>query len=399
MTHDAGRLTVSALVELIRDVVESNFVTVTVEGEISNLGMPASGHWYFTLKDSRAQLRAVMFRGRNRLLAERPRDGQRVVCRGTVTVYSARGEVQLVVEELVPAGIGDLQRAFEALKIKLDAEGLFAMARKRPLPEFPLTIGVVTSATGAAIHDILHVLRRRSAGLRLLLCPVRVQGEGAAAEIVEAIALLNREASSDVLIVGRGGGSIEDLWAFNEETVARAISGSTIPVISAVGHEVDVTIADLVADVRAPTPSAAAEMVAKSRLELEAHLDHLLVRLQSCLRQSLRLLGERLDRHDARLLASARAFSARQQPVAELQARLIRSMQALLRQHADRLAGNAGRLEALSPLGQLARGYAIVSRVRDGNGLGSVRSLRVGEALWVRLSDGQLRTCIEEIEK
>ncbi|MDT8442028.1 MAG: exodeoxyribonuclease VII large subunit [Desulfuromonadales bacterium] len=399
MSAESGRLTVSALVALIGEVVESNFVTVTVEGEMSNLAMPASGHWYFTLKDSKAQLRAVMFRGRNRLLPERPHDGQRVVCRGAVTVYSARGEMQLVVEELVPAGLGDLQRAFEALKQKLDAEGLFATTRKRALPEFPLTVGVVTSATGAAIHDILNVLRRRAAGLRLLLCPVRVQGEGAAAEIAAAIELLNNDASSDVLIVGRGGGSIEDLWAFNEEVVARAIAGSTIPVISAVGHEVDITIADLVADVRAPTPSAAAEIVAKNRLELEAHLDHLLVRLHSCVRQSLRLLGERLDRHDTRLHAAARELAARQQPVVQLQTRLTRAMQTLLRQRADQLATHAGRLEALSPLRQLARGYAIVSRERDGAGLDSVKALRVGDPLWVRLSDGRLRSRIEEVEE
>jgi exodeoxyribonuclease VII large subunit len=279
------KLTVSGLVALLQEVVETNFVTVTVEGEVSNFAAPASGHWYFTLKDSGSQLRSVMFRSRNRQMTSLPRDGMQVVCSGTVTVYVARGEMQLVVDNLTQGGQGMLQAAFEALKENLAKEGLFAMERKRPLPAFPQSVGIVTSATGAAIHDILNILRRRAPDVRLLLKPVKVQGDGAAEEIVEAIKDLNQYGGLDVLIVGRGGGALEDLWAFNEESVARAIAGSDVPVISAVGHETDFTIADLVADLRAPTPSAAAELVAKNRQELEAHLDHLIIRV--CLMMSL----------------------------------------------------------------------------------------------------------------
>jgi len=223
MQEQTSILTVSRLNALLREVVEDNFVQVVVEGEISNFSTPASGHCYFSLKDADAQLRAVMFRSQSRLLGFTPQNGMQVICRGRVTLYTQRGELQLVVESLEPKGAGNLQLAFDQLKARLAAEGLFDAGRKRPLPAFPETIGVVTSATGAAIHDILNVLRRRGAGVRVLLRPVRVQGEGAAAEIAEAIAELNRHGEADVLIVGRGGGSLEDLWAFNEEPVARAI--------------------------------------------------------------------------------------------------------------------------------------------------------------------------------
>jgi len=221
VTDTSRKLTVSGLVALLQDVVESNFVTVTVEGEISNFAAPASGHWYFTLKDGGSQLRGVMFRSQNRLVDSPPRDGMQVVCSGTVTVYVARGEMQLVVNSLTHGGQGQLQAAFEALKEKLSGEGLFALDRKRPLPAFPQSVGIVTSATGAAIHDILNVLQRRAPDVRLLLKPVRVQGDGAAEEIAKAIEELNQYGGLDVLIVGRGGGSLEDLWAFNEEVVAR----------------------------------------------------------------------------------------------------------------------------------------------------------------------------------
>ncbi|PLX78677.1 MAG: exodeoxyribonuclease VII large subunit [Desulfuromonas sp.] len=391
-------MTVSQLVELIRELVEDNFVTVSVEGEVSNLARPSSGHWYFTLKDSRSQLRAVMFRGRNRLIDSPPRDGQRVVCRGALSVYSARGELQLVVDELDAAGVGDLQQAFQELKGRLAAEGLFDPSRKKSLPAFPRTVGIVTSPTGAVIHDILNVLRRRAPGLRLLLCPVKVQGQGAAEEIAAAIDLLSRHGESDVLVVGRGGGSLEDLWAFNEEVVARAIVASRIPVISAVGHEVDVTISDLVADLRAPTPSAAAELVAKSRLELEAHLDHLQARLQSYLRQTLDLLGARLDRYELQLKGVEREFTALGQSVSQLQRRLEMAMESRMRHLNERLAGNCGRLDALSPLQQLARGYAIVSRDPAGHGLRSIAEVEPGQRLWIRLSDGQLLSRVEEVE-
>jgi exodeoxyribonuclease VII large subunit len=392
-----AKLTVSRLVELIREVVESNFFAVTVEGEVSNFAVPSSGHWYFTLKDGQAQLRAVMFRSRNRLVAIPPADGLKMVCSGTVSVYPARGEVQFIVDTLVPAGIGSLQAAFEALKARLAAEGLFAEARKRSLPTFPCTVGIVTSPTGAAIHDLLNVLRRRAPGLRILLRPVRVQGEGAAAEIAAGIADLNRHGAADVLIVGRGGGSLEDLWAFNEETVARAIAASAIPVISAVGHEVDVTIADFVADLRAPTPSAAAELVAKSRLELESHVDHLIMRLQSRVTQGLDLYGERLAGLQNRLQQAARNWPARLEQVDHREQRLVLAMHGLLRRLGDQLARDAGQLDALSPLNQLARGYVIASRDPQGRDPVEFSELAPGEQLWLRFSAGRARTRVEEI--
>jgi len=397
LTHN--NLTVSRLVALIGEVVESNFFAVTVEGEVSNFAAPTSGHWYFTLKDGQSQLRAVMFRSRNRLVVTPPADGLTMVCTGTVSVYAARGEVQLIVDSLAPTGVGSLQAAFEALKVRLAAEGLFAEARKRPLPAFPRTVGIVTSMTGAAIHDMLNVLKRRAPGMRVVLCPARVQGEGAAGEIAAAIADLNRQGTADVLIVGRGGGSLEDLWAFNEEVVARAIVASAIPVISAVGHEIDVTIADYAADLRAPTPSAAAELVAKSRLELESHVDHLIMRLQSRITQGLALYRERLSGLEGRLQSAARIWPARGDHIGQLEHRLERAMAGLLRRLEDQLGRNAGRLDALSPLSQLARGYVIASRDPAGGRPADFSELAVGEQLWLRFAKGRARTRIEDLSE
>lgn len=398
MSDGSLKLTVSGLVALLQEVVESNFVSVVVEGEISNFASPASGHWYFTLKDNGAQLRSVMFRNRNRLQVGPPRDGMLVTCAGTVTVYAARGELQLVVDSLAQGGQGSLQAAFEALKAKLAAEGLFAEARKRTLPGSPQAVGVVTSASGAAIHDILNILQRRAPEVHLLLRPVRVQGDGAAAEIATAIDDLNRYGGLDVLIVGRGGGSLEDLWAFNEESVARAIARSKIPVIAAVGHETDFTIADLVADLRAPTPSAAAELVAKNRQEMEAHLDHLIIRLHSRMDQSLCLTAERVGGFEGRLKQAARDFAALPASLAVFEQRLVLAMRALIRQFADRLGMSAGRLDTLSPLLQLERGYVIASRSEGCRGLVSTAELKPGDLLWLRFARGQVRTRVEEVE-
>ncbi len=398
MAEMPRKLTVSGLVSLLQEVVESNFVAVTVEGEISNFAAPASGHWYFTLKDSGAQLRGVMFRNRNRLLDEPPQNGTQVVCSGTVTVYAARGEMQLVVDSLAQGGQGQLQASFEALKEKLSSEGLFAVERKRSLPVFPQSVGIVTSATGAAIHDILNVLRRRAPDVRLMLRPVKVQGEGAAAEIAAAIEALNQYGGLDVLIVGRGGGSLEDLWAFNEEVVARAIAESVAPVISAVGHETDFTIADFVADLRAPTPSAAAELVAKNRQDLEAHLDHLIIRLHSRIDQSLSLVAERISGLEGRLKLAVRDFTALPDDVADLEKRLSLAMRAKMRQYVDRLGMTAGRLDALSPLLQLDRGYVIASHEQGGSGLVSAEDLKPGDHLWLRFARGQAHTRVEEVD-
>lgn len=265
--------TVSVLTQEIRSAIEPKFVDVWVAGEVSNFRPAASGHIYFTLKDESAQIRAVCFRNQARYLKFRPQDGVSLIARGRLSVYEPRGEYQLVVEFLEPAGIGALQLAFEQLKQKLAAEGLFLPERKKPLPLLPRTIGVVTSPTGAVIRDILHVLRRRFCNINVLLYPARVQGSDAAAEIVKGIRYFNQRMLVDVVIVARGGGSVEDLWAFNEETVARAIADSTLPIISAVGHETDFTIADFVADLRAPTPSAAAELAVHRKQDFEIEIE------------------------------------------------------------------------------------------------------------------------------
>lgn len=390
-------LTVSRLNALLRDLVEDNFVQVLVEGEISNFSTPASGHWYFSLKDAEAQMRAVMFRAQSRLLRFVPKNGTQVICSGRVTLYAQRGELQLVVESLEPKGVGSLQLAFEQLKHKLAAEGLFADERKRPLPAFPRTVGVVTSATGAAIHDILNVLRRRGAGVRVLLCPVRVQGDGAAAEIAEAIGRLNRQGDADVLIVGRGGGSLEDLWAFNEEVVARAIHGSRIPVISAVGHEIDYSIADFVADLRAATPSAAAELVARSRLELEGHLDHLILRLAGQMRGRLDLCRERVAGLSRRLRSPRQTLAMDRQRLNELVRRLPLAMRRRVRERNLHLAAWSDRLHSLSPLRILARGYAIATDAR-GCPVKDVATLKAGDRLRIRFHRGRAEATIGEID-
>ncbi|HKX04656.1 MAG TPA: exodeoxyribonuclease VII large subunit, partial [Methylomirabilota bacterium] len=283
----------------IKSSLEETFPAVWVEGEISNLRTPSSGHAYFTLKDDTAQLRCVLFRGRGRRVAFQPEDGMQVLAFGGLDVYVARGEYQLVVELLEPKGVGALQLAFEQLKRKLEAEGLFDAGRKRPLPVFPRTIGIVTSRTGAAIRDMLHVIDRRFGELRILVTPVRVQGEEAPGEIVRALRDLQTVEALDVVIVGRGGGSIEDLWAFNDERVARAIAACRVPVISAVGHETDFTIADFVADLRAPTPSAAAELVVREKEQV----GRAVVELYQSLKQ---VMAERLERERERVEVLAR---------------------------------------------------------------------------------------------
>jgi exodeoxyribonuclease VII large subunit len=390
-------LTVSRLNELLKEVVEENFWEVWVEGEVSNFSAPSSGHYYFVLKDERAAVRAVMFRPYNRLLPFVPGDGMKVLCRGRVSLYPQRGELQVLVEAMEVCGLGNLHLAFRQLKEKLAAEGLFAEERKRSLPALPRVVGVVTSPTGAAIRDILNVLSRRGAGIRILLAPVKVQGEGAAAEVAAAIADLNRQGEADVLIVGRGGGSLEDLWAFNEEVVARAIHASRIPVISAVGHEIDVTISDLVADLRAPTPSAAAELVVKSRLELEAHLDHLEALLLSRMSALFRLLKERLQSLEKRLSSPLERLELQRRRCREAVLRLETAMRRVLESRSARLSALAGRLEALSPLRILARGFSVVAREKDGTLVRRAGQLGVGERLLIRFHEGQARVVTEEI--
>jgi len=436
-------LTVSRLTALLRGVLEENFEQLWVQGEVSNLSYPSSGHCYFTLKDAGAQLRCVMFKGTVKNLKFRLTDGMALIARGRISVYDQRGEYQLICEYMEPAGIGALQTAFVQLKEKLAHEGLFAEAHKISMPRFPRKIGVITSPTGAAIHDILNVLKRRFASLEVLLYPVRVQGEGAALEIARAIDEMNRLAEVDIVIVGRGGGSIEDLWAFNEEVVARAVYRSKIPIISAVGHETDWTICDFVADLRAPTPSAAAEMVIASSNELRSQIDALSHRLQRSVENLLaahdgRLEGLRRALHDPRTMLGHlaqrmddltvrlemgldAALSRRRDRFERLQQTLrhndpkgrieaLRQRISLLSvrtEHslAQRLEGirqefgdNAARLEVLSPLKTLARGYAIATRGRGGTVVTDAAMLTTGEQLLLRLHRGQVCCRVESLE-
>ncbi len=390
----SAAITVSTLVQLLQELVEDNFVEVLVQGELSNVSQPPSGHYYFTLKDKKSQIKCAMFRSHVRALRFKPSDGLAVICRGRVSVYPQRGDLQLIVEGIEPEGIGALQLAFDQLKDKLEKEGLFAEKLKKALPPFPQTIGVVTSATGAAIQDILHVLRRRSAGLRVLLRSVRVQGAGAAEEIAAAIADLNKESEPDVLIVGRGGGAREDLWAFNEEIVARAIAASKIPVISAVGHEIDFSISDLVADLRAPTPSAAAELVVQNRLELERHLDQLTLRLAAQIRSRLSLFSSYLYGLEKRLKAPAELVQIQQLRLQQLRLHLEQVMTGIVDQQNHELALLFGRLQTLSPLAVLSRGYAIVKQMKTGQIIHTSDQLKIGDQLQIDLASGEVAATV-----
>lgn len=435
-------LTVSRLTSLLKDLIEENFSHVWVEGEVSNLATPASGHLYFTLKDRDAMLRCVMFRSSSKALKFQPEEGMALILRGRLSVYDQRGEYQLVVEYAEPKGIGALQAAFMQLKERLAGEGLFDESHKLPLPRMPQRVGVVTSVSGAAIHDILTVMGRRHAGVSILIHPVRVQGEGAAAEIAAAIENLNRLKAADVLIVGRGGGSLEDLWAFNEEIVARAVYHSRIPIISAVGHETDWSICDYVADLRAATPSAAAEMVCVAREELVNQLDSLTHRMHqaiavqmrvraqnlSALRRALhdptRLMGhlvqrvddlsERLDRALHNLMARRREQLSRyEQHLSSLHPALrisrLRQELLLLSEQAERrithqidclskAQGEAtARLESLSPLHTLARGFSVAERIRDGKIVTGIEEIAVGDRLQLRLHRGSALCSVEKI--
>jgi exodeoxyribonuclease VII large subunit len=371
--------TVSELAMRIKAQLEDQFPAVWVEGEISNLRTPSSGHAYFTLKDDGAQLRCVLFRGRGRRVAFQPEDGMQVLAFGGLDVYLARGEYQLVVELLEPKGVGALQLAFEQLKRKLAGEGLFEEARKRPLPPFPRTIGIVTSPTGAAIRDMLHVIDRRFADLRILITPVRVQGEEAPGEIVGALRDLESVEDLDVVIVGRGGGSIEDLWAFNDERVARAIAGCRVPVISAVGHETDFTIADFVADLRAPTPSAAAELVVREKLQVARALVTLYENLKQAMAGRLERERERVEALGKRrvLTDAARALRDLYRRVDDLTARLTRAVRGSERQATHRLSLATNALRSLNPVARIANGTVLLAQLRGRLASAAVHSVKV----------------------
>ena len=434
-------LTPSQLNALARNLLEDTFPLIWVEGELGNLSRPASGHLYLTLKDARAQVRCAMFKPKSSWLKFVPREGQRVLARGRLTLYEARGDYQLVLDHMEEAGEGALRRAFEELKARLQAEGLFDAERKRPLPRFPARVGVITSPSGAAVRDVLSVLARRFPLIQAEVLPVPVQGEGAAAQIT---AMLQRAAASDrydVLVLARGGGSLEDLWAFNDERLARAIAACQVPVVSAIGHETDFSLADFAADLRAPTPSVAAELIVPDREELLRRLRQLDARLRSQQLQRLRQAMQRADRAALRLNAlrpqarldalrrrqaeALRRLSAAWQRRLERERARLRHADAVLRathpqrrlaalrerlavlaprpraavarqlaHQALRLRGLARSLEAVSPLATVARGYAILQR-EDGHVVRSVLDAAPGDRLSARVQDGRLRLKVE----
>lgn len=402
-TRDDGPRTfsVSELTLRIKGLLESTFTSVWVAGEISNLSRPRSGHCYLTLKDDQAQLPAVLWRGTAGRLRFDLNDGLEVVCRGRLDVYPPRGRYQLIIEEIHPKGLGALELALRQLREKLAREGLFDDDRKRPLPRFPRRVAVVTSPTGAAIRDFLEVLRRRHAGVDVWVFPVRVQGEGAAEEIAAAIADANRLIDRpDCLVVTRGGGSLEDLWAFNEEVVVRAIAASAIPVISGVGHEVDVTLSDLAADVRALTPSEAAERVAPAAEEIRAQLSHHRDRMSAALRSRLTESGLRLQTIESspafrRPLDRIFEMSRR---LDELDARSARAMGARLESSRRSVVSLSAQLESLSPLAVLKRGYSLTQRADDGQVVRSASDLEIGQSIRTRLARGEVVSRVEEME-
>ncbi|MEQ9918020.1 exodeoxyribonuclease VII large subunit [Pectobacterium aroidearum] len=426
--------TVSRLNQTVRQLLEMEMGQIWLSGEISNLSQPSSGHWYFTLKDERAQVRCAMFRTSNRRVTFRPQNGQQVLIRATITLYEPRGDYQLLAESMQPAGDGLLQQQFEQLKQKLAAEGLFDQQFKQVLPSPAKQVGVITSASGAALHDILQVLQRRDPSLPVIVYPTSVQGADAPLQIVRAIELANQREECDVLIVGRGGGSLEDLWSFNDERVARAIFASHIPIVSAVGHETDVTIADFVGDLRAPTPSAAAELVSRNQLELlrqiqsqrqrlemamdyylaqrnrdftrlhhrlqqqhpqlrlarqQAQLVKLRQRLDDAMQQQLRQTSRRSERLQQRLMQQqpqTRIHRA-QQRLQQLSYQMQSAVERQLNQNKQKLGIACSRLEGVSPLATLARGYSVTT-APDGKVLKNVTQITPGETLKTRLQDG-----------
>ena len=391
-------LTIGELNELIKGTLETELDAIWVVGEISNLRVPPSGHLYFTLKDDTSQIAAVMFRRQGMNLKFVPENGMEVICLGRVSLYSVRGDLQLYVQSIEPRGQGALFLAFEQLKRKLAGEGLFARERKRPLPFLPACVGIVTSDKGAALHDMLRILRNRFNDRRIVIRPAKVQGDGAAREIAAAIGELNRVGGVEVIIVGRGGGSLEDLWAFNEEIVARAIFTSTVPIISAVGHEIDFTIADFVADHRAPTPTAGAEMVVPQRAELLKRLSTIEEALFRAIENKLQSTKDDLNSLVKRLTDPGRKLRENQQRLDELSVDLLRRFQDRLRQLKERLATNAGRLDALSPLAVLERGYSIAHKIPEETIVKDSDSLAAGDRLRITFAQGKAICRVEEKE-
>ncbi|MEL7286335.1 MAG: exodeoxyribonuclease VII large subunit [Pseudomonadota bacterium] len=432
--------TVSRLNAEVRLLLENEMGIVWLVGEISNFSAPVSGHWYLTLKDSRAQVKCAMFRGNNRRVTFKPANGNQVLVKARLSLYEPRGDYQLIIESMQPEGDGRLQQEFEALKMKLAAEGLFAQTNKQPLPEHPKRVGVITSKTGAALYDILDVLKRRDPSLPVVVYPTMVQGEEAAIQIAQAIGRANSRDECDVLIVGRGGGSLEDLWCFNNEILARTIAASQIPIISAVGHEVDVTIADFVADMRASTPSAAAELVSRDnshkdqalvtrqhklasamryylaqqkqqsaqlmhRLERQhpsyqlqrqtQQLDELEMRLQRAMQRFITTRQQAVERkhHRLQLNSPVKRLAEQKSKLDRVEQKLLDAMDRKLLTMRHQLAIAAEKLDTVSPLATLKRGYSI-TQTEQGQVVTQAKDVKTGDVLVTRLSDGELRSTV-----
>jgi exodeoxyribonuclease VII large subunit len=434
--------TVSTLSEEIKHLLEAHFDFVWIEGEISNFRSPLSGHFYMVLKDEKAQIRAVMFRPQTRYLKFMPQDGMKVIVRGRVAIYEPRGEYQVILDYMEPLGVGALALAFEQLKKKLAAQGIFDDSVKKPLPFLPQRVAVITSPTGAAIRDFLKIIRRRFANLEIVVVPVKVQGEGAAAEMVEALDLVNRELDVDVIVLTRGGGSLEDLWAFNQEALALAIRASRVPVVSAVGHEIDVTISDLAADLRAPTPSGAAELLVVEKETLKQQITQLQARLQSALKTELVGLQEKLRFLSKGLRDPRKRLADSWLRLDEMESRLSRMMSFMIMDRKRSLAAGeralilhsplktiAGlkqeiefqsrtmammvtrkvkdcrmgvsmlqeKLKGMSPLSVLGRGYSITRKLPEKLVLRSSSQVNRGDRVNVKLADGELECLVEKI--
>jgi len=390
---------VSEINRIVKNLLEGEFPEIWLEGEISNLTFHSSGHIYFSLKDEEAQISAIMYKWQAGELEYLPENGMKVIARGKISVFVKGGRYQIIVYALEPLGIGALQQAFEQLKQKLEREGLFDKAHKRPIPMLPQKIGIVTSPTGAAIRDILNIIERRFANVHILIYPVRVQGDRAAGEIAEAIVCLNENFPSlDVLIVGRGGGSLEDLWPFNREIVARAIYNSRIPVISAVGHEVDYTIADFVADLRAPTPSAAAELVVTNKIELEKRILLLTSKIKSSVEHELNEWTSRYGHFaESRIfLHPEELYSQFQQEIDYFVEKIVSSWTHFLDFQNERFNSIRGKLDVLSPLNILARGYSIAYKLPENEVLKNTSQVRVNDKVKVRLYQGHIICTVEE---
>ena len=395
-------LTISQINEYIRNIMDRDSLlsSIVVKGEISNYKVYPSGHHYFTLKDDGAALKCVMFRGNAVKLRFRPDNGMQIMAVGKISVYPRDGAYQLYCTGMVLDGVGDLHAAFEQLKVKLAAEGLFAPEHKKPIPQYPKVIGVVTSAAGAAVHDMLRILNKRYPIAKVRLLPVRVQGAEAPAEIAAAIRYANHYKLADVLIVGRGGGSIEDLWAFNDERVAYAIYNSEIPVISAVGHEPDVTISDYVADLRAATPSNAAELVVPDQDALRQNMDSMLSSISTCLERQLKACQQHLNILSASpaLQSPFEYLSQKGKTLKLLENRLVAAENQMIHHHNKQFLTNAAKLDALSPLKVLTRGYAM-AQSEDGGVIRSVTQIVDGDTIHVRFHDGSVSASVTSVEE